>query len=90
MGLYQQSHEHVPPEISATGRIEVLPVQWRKQLNLEVKRHPGISVLYMLMGLSCIDLEGFEGFCMLLSGQELEDSFSEDLNAAFRGRKGKH
>lgn len=88
--MYQQSHEHVPPEISATGRIEVLPVQWRKQLNLEVERHPGISFLYMLMGLSCIDLEGFPVFCMLLSGQELEVTSSEDLNAAFRGRKDKH
>ncbi|KAK9852138.1 hypothetical protein WJX84_007417 [Apatococcus fuscideae] len=62
MGLYQQSHEHVSPEVSATGRIEVLPVQWRKQLNLEVDTlarllmPPGIEALRGMLHATAVEV----------------------------------
>ncbi len=55
LGLYQQSQEHISAEVSATGRIEVLPVQWRKQLNLQVELPPGpLSVWLHVLSRSCM------------------------------------
>lgn len=40
LNLRELASEQLPPEVQSGGRTEVLPVQWRKHLNLEVRLCP--------------------------------------------------
>ena len=44
LNLVDLAEEHLPQEAQAAGRTEVLPVQWRKHLNLSVSPPDSVRV----------------------------------------------